>query len=415
MKKKILTVLLSVIIGICISACSEKIDINEQLALGDRYLQELNFEQALICYEKVISVEPKNMPAYIGLANAYLGQGNREQAVARLEAAMEIAETSYKENQVILENAFDVYLLDSSLFVDSNNVLLALDVLERGYLVYEANDIKGPLKELYWGLMLEYMENDDYSNAIAILKRGMSILKDNELQEKISLVEKEMQFWAEYEDTMKALYQLLFDQNYQKGYELWRDNLKDNDFVKKSDGNIIYSNSNELFLQLSGGYIYFGNMKDGVRTGTGKWIHTNEFYFDEIYYDECYCMYDGEWLRDLPNGAGVYIKNVIIPDEYVTIRTFTISGYYLDGLEHGQFDEIFVYEDGSIEKVSWTSEKGTQMKIGESIDGWYPIGQVIWIDPDGTVADGFGIANVREGSICGISGAWLDSLKKENN
>ena len=259
------------------------------------------------------------------------------------------------------------------------------------------------------------MENDDYSNAIAILKRGMSILKDNELQEKISLVEKEMQFWAEYEDTMKALYQLLFDQNYQKGYELWRDNLKDNDFVKKSDGNIIYSNSNELFLQLSGGYIYFGNMKDGVRTGTGKWIHTNEFYFDEIYYDECYCMYDGEWLRDLPNGAGVYIKNVIIPDEYVTIRTFTISGYYLDGLEHGQFDEIFVYEDGSIEKVSWTSEKGTQMKIGESIDGWYPIGQVIWIDPDGTVADGFGIANVREGSICGISGAWLDSLKKENN
>jgi len=172
MKPRFLMIFMLIVIAMCTTACSAKIDIEEQLALGDRHLQEINYEQALVCYEKVILVEPKNMTAYIGAANAYMGQGKQEQAVAKLEAAMEIAETSYKEEQIILEDTVGVYLKAESIYMDSNNnVLLALDVLERGYQVYKIDELKVP-KERYLKLMQDYIEKDDYKNAIAILERG---------------------------------------------------------------------------------------------------------------------------------------------------------------------------------------------------------------------------------------------------
>lgn len=67
-----------------------KIDISEQLKLGEKYLREMDYEKAILAFSKVIEVDPMNVRAYLGLADAYLGQGNAEKATEILEKALEL-------------------------------------------------------------------------------------------------------------------------------------------------------------------------------------------------------------------------------------------------------------------------------------------------------------------------------------
>ncbi len=57
----------------------------EILNLGEKYLLELDYEQAVVLFTKLIEVEPKNFRGYTGLAEAYAGLGNTGKAVTALE------------------------------------------------------------------------------------------------------------------------------------------------------------------------------------------------------------------------------------------------------------------------------------------------------------------------------------------
>ena len=56
----------------------------EMLDLGEKYLLDLNYEQALVQFLGVIEIEPMNPRGYIGAAEAYIGLGNFEGAVVVL-------------------------------------------------------------------------------------------------------------------------------------------------------------------------------------------------------------------------------------------------------------------------------------------------------------------------------------------
>ena len=67
---------------------------NSQTALTDiqiaeRYLSEQNYEQAIIEFEKILEIEPMNVEAYIGLAEAYIGKGDTEKALEILRNGLE--------------------------------------------------------------------------------------------------------------------------------------------------------------------------------------------------------------------------------------------------------------------------------------------------------------------------------------
>lgn len=95
-KKPVLIVVISVIVVIAVVAAIMLIPraasadkLTEQLNLGEKYLSELNYEQAVIAYTEAIAIDPKNPDAYIGLAEAYLAQGEYDDALDILEQAME--------------------------------------------------------------------------------------------------------------------------------------------------------------------------------------------------------------------------------------------------------------------------------------------------------------------------------------
>lgn len=84
----ILVILLAVIIGFSIYNTPAN-SFSRQFDLGQRYLEELNYEQAVVAFNKAIEIDPRSADAYLGLADAYIGLGDEEAAYEALEVGYE--------------------------------------------------------------------------------------------------------------------------------------------------------------------------------------------------------------------------------------------------------------------------------------------------------------------------------------
>ncbi len=85
--KKLISILLTISIVFSLASCAkaQKPDWQTSLDLGQKYLLDGNYEQAIIEFNKVIEIKPKNVEAYIGLAEAYAAQGDYDSAISVLE------------------------------------------------------------------------------------------------------------------------------------------------------------------------------------------------------------------------------------------------------------------------------------------------------------------------------------------
>lgn len=92
--KKIWPVILLIIIvvaaGIIIFNSTDTVRSRKQIDLGHRYLSEMNYEEAIVAFNQAIEIDSRNVGAYLGLADAYLGLGDEESALAALVAGYEM-------------------------------------------------------------------------------------------------------------------------------------------------------------------------------------------------------------------------------------------------------------------------------------------------------------------------------------
>jgi hypothetical protein len=105
----------------------------ELLDLGEKYLIELNYDQALVQFLRVIEVEPKNARAYTGAAEAYIGLGDTDRAVAILRQGL-AALPGNAEIQVLFD---DLQLEISTADTESTH----LDNERQELLILEAEEI----------------------------------------------------------------------------------------------------------------------------------------------------------------------------------------------------------------------------------------------------------------------------------
>lgn len=84
----VLIILIAFIIGISIYNTPEN-RLLRQIDLGQRYLEEQNYEQAIVEFDKANAIDPMNADAYLGKAQAYEGMGDREKALETLWAGYE--------------------------------------------------------------------------------------------------------------------------------------------------------------------------------------------------------------------------------------------------------------------------------------------------------------------------------------
>ena len=76
--------------GIYFALSSQSQDgFQEQLSLGEKYLEELKYEDAIVALNRAIEIDPKNEKPYLLLADAYLATDAYDHAVEVLEQGLE--------------------------------------------------------------------------------------------------------------------------------------------------------------------------------------------------------------------------------------------------------------------------------------------------------------------------------------
>ena len=168
------------------------------LSLGERYLLDMQFEQALVQFLAVIEIEPNNVRAYLGAAEAFVGLGQMENAANILRQGLE--QTGSEEIAwawVALDpDNYQIYLIIA-------NLLLALADGELG-----ARLGAGVLRNL----------------AIEILRRGLERTDNEQIRRKLA----ELDGTTEY-PRQDADYELTTDaddeqaQPYGEGDDVFRD------------------------------------------------------------------------------------------------------------------------------------------------------------------------------------------------
>ena len=77
----------SLLLALILCACGAGSQWQEQYDLGTRYLNEGNYEEAIIAFTAAIEIDPKRPEAYVGAATAYTALGERQLAIEMLDKA----------------------------------------------------------------------------------------------------------------------------------------------------------------------------------------------------------------------------------------------------------------------------------------------------------------------------------------
>ncbi len=133
-----LTILSVVIIVILVSffvVGSSSRKLHQQLDLGDKYITELDYDNAIIAYEKAIEIDPDSEEAYIGLANAY---------IELIDLAMENFDNNHSEESVkyITDLLNKLIIINKRLMSEeiSEKILSIQKILDENYNTKEPED-----------------------------------------------------------------------------------------------------------------------------------------------------------------------------------------------------------------------------------------------------------------------------------
>lgn len=97
--EKVRKYLIFLAVLLLLAGCGKKMNFQQYLDLGDKYLLELNYEEAVVAFTKAIDLEPREIGAYEKLASAYTAQGDTEQALETLNKAVSVYEGLSKDDQ----------------------------------------------------------------------------------------------------------------------------------------------------------------------------------------------------------------------------------------------------------------------------------------------------------------------------
>ena len=85
-------------------------DVAGLLDSAERYLSEANYEQAIFEFDKVLAIEPTNVSAYLGKANAYISAGDIAKAVEVLKEGYAVTgseEIKAKLDELTADSGYD--------------------------------------------------------------------------------------------------------------------------------------------------------------------------------------------------------------------------------------------------------------------------------------------------------------------
>lgn len=111
--------------------------VKKELTLGNKYLQEQKYEEAILAFHKVIEIDLKNIEARVELAKSYENVGRFNEAENTLKEAIDIN-----------PKKVEPYLELAKLYISGNNPANAIKILIDGYNLTNDEIIKSMLEDL---------------------------------------------------------------------------------------------------------------------------------------------------------------------------------------------------------------------------------------------------------------------------
>ena len=111
--------------------------------------------------------------------------------------------------------------------------------------------------------------------------------------------------------------------------------------------------------------VYYGNMHAGVKQGVGIYFRKTDNSYGPGYY-----YYEGEWMNDIPNGAGITVEVTMQKDtsgeEYEDMTVTT--GNFAKALESGDMNKYFYKNGVESSHISYLARKGIPQSSDTSKD-----------------------------------------------
>ena len=288
-------------IAALLSACRESPQtmMKKQLDLGQKYLVDKNYEEALLSFQLVLDLDPKVIEAYEGIAEIYSASGKDRDAARVLEQGIEA---------VGIENVSEEHL----------DIIL----------------------NLYRGIAEGAEAGKNRDRAIELYTRMLELREDAEITARLEALKEEERKAAELEnrreeleDMSKAITMAAIEGT---DYDFHNDLILSEEFLDLTDSleePYIFPTENGLYLGVyPGGYIYYGTMSGDVRQGHGLW-----FYGDI----KAITVADTWWDHDRPNGKATITRTIneaeLVKEPGHTYALKTIESVSLaDGVYEGE-------------------------------------------------------------------------------
>ena len=389
-KKKIIAIIaaaaviiIALAVGIGIYNTPEN-RLQRQLDLGNKYLEEQNYEQAAIAFEEAIAIDDRCMEAYTGGIEAYLGAGNVDGAQDFYDRTLTMIDGLDADfANANMEAIVEIYLAVNDVYEGDTEKIT--QVLEDGYtFTGEDSRIKDKLIENYLQIGKEDTQNGSYEDALTVYDRLLELDSANTetindlcdclnkyidilmeagkydeiraLAEKYGDVAANVDFKgilaqiaeierieAENRAFMQKVFDLMAAEDYEEGMCEVDGSNEAVAFVERMDGDsyVYIPDSNDSLNGLGAGvyqlgdggyYFYYGDYVDGERKGTGT-----EFMESSI---GGYTVFTGTWDKDAPNGEGTEIEVGEISGDGTAYYDLVASGTLIEGLWNGQVKVI---------------------------------------------------------------------------
>lgn len=268
-------------------------------------------DEAILCYQKAISIDPNNKTAYWSIANIYEGRGEEDTMLEVLHQGF--ADTG---DDRMNEKVFDIEE-------------------ERARIQAEEDAKRAEEEER---IAAERAEEEAVASKLDPLKMLFEDKDYDGIKEKIR-----------EPDYVSFSEEVIGDNSYYRGDF-------DIDGKREGYGIALYEN----------GYYYYGQFHEDKRSGHGIMIRAT--YSDTSSIGSF--IYDGEWEDDKPNGEGTatsnYYKDRIGAGDFAVKE---ISGKYRDGLEDGSMTLVGTRKSGEKFTFKYTAKDGIAEKSGSGSSG----------------------------------------------
>ena len=188
-KKNIIIIIIATLIALGVGGTAAAVGISNApanrvsryMGAAERYLSEMNYEQAIIEFQRILEIDPMNADAYLGMVEAYIALGDIDNAIETLRTGLEQTgddRIREKLNELLLSLALErgnTYLSEEKYSQAESEFADALDIDER-------------CVEAYIGKADSHIGTENIDKAIEVLQTGFDITGDSVIKEKLDVL-----------------------------------------------------------------------------------------------------------------------------------------------------------------------------------------------------------------------------------